>query len=106
MLPTEMTKLEFTKIETPRAADLDSFNSQRLRKSFLIENLFQHGEARLYLTDLDRLAVGGISPVNDFVLPPVEEFGKGPFAERREIGIINIGDAGSVTTGNTRHCLG
>jgi 4-deoxy-L-threo-5-hexosulose-uronate ketol-isomerase len=106
MLKMESTKLQFTKIETPRAADLNSLNSACLRASFLIESLFQAGEARLFLTDLDRLVVGGISPVEDFVLPPIAEFGRGAFAERREIGVINIGDPASITAGAMRYSMG
>ena len=77
-----------------------------MRASFLIENLFQAGETRLFLTNLDRLVVGGISPREDVFLPPIAELGGGPFTRRREIGIINIGDPGSITVGSARHSMG
>jgi 4-deoxy-L-threo-5-hexosulose-uronate ketol-isomerase len=101
-----MLPLQLTKIETPCSADLDSFNTARLRDSFLIGHLFQPGAANLFLTDLDRLIVGGVAPVEDIALTTVPELGAGPFLKRRELGIINIGAAGSVTAGDTKFPLG
>jgi 4-deoxy-L-threo-5-hexosulose-uronate ketol-isomerase len=100
-----MFSVHLKKIETPRAADLDSLNTDGLRESFLIKDLFRLGEARLFLTNLDRMAVGGVVPSEDLVLPSMAALGEGPFLERRELGIINIGDAGSVTAGDVRFAL-
>lgn len=77
-----------------------------LRETFLIEDLFAPAELRIYLTDMDRLAVGGVIPVEPIELPACAAFGTKYFTERREIGIVNLGDPGHVNIGDTRHSLG
>ncbi len=72
-----------------------------IRRDFLIDNLFTPGRAELVLTDLDRLIVGGIMPDGELALPNYPELRSEYFAERRELGIINLGDAGEVAVGNT-----
>jgi 4-deoxy-L-threo-5-hexosulose-uronate ketol-isomerase len=75
-----------------------SFNTQQLRENFLIENLFQPDEISLHYTHYDRYIVGGAMPVTkNITLLPVDALKASFFLERRELGIINVGKAGSVS---------
>jgi 4-deoxy-L-threo-5-hexosulose-uronate ketol-isomerase len=99
-------KTEFRKIETPRPVEMDSLNTARLRECFLLERIFEPGKGKFFLTDLDRLLVAGIAPATDFALPEFSDLGGGPFLDRREAGIINLGEAGRVTVGDESVELG
>lgn len=81
-------------IHSAHAKQLDT---AELREQFLIENLFQHDAITLTYSHIDRIIVGGAVPT-DRVLPfeGGAEIGVNYFLERRELGIINIGDAGLV----------
>jgi 4-deoxy-L-threo-5-hexosulose-uronate ketol-isomerase len=82
---------------TPRPQDVIGLSTQALRDTFLISNLFTPGEFNATFTDLDRLVVGGVMPVDKPVeLPNHKETGRAFFLERRELGAINVGGAGRV----------
>jgi 4-deoxy-L-threo-5-hexosulose-uronate ketol-isomerase len=82
---------------TPRPQDALRMNTQELRDTFQITNLFVPGEIVGHFTDLDRLVVGGATPTTKPVeLPNHKETGRAFFLERREMGIINVGGAGKI----------
>ncbi|MBU6408849.1 MAG: 5-dehydro-4-deoxy-D-glucuronate isomerase [Verrucomicrobia bacterium] len=81
---------------TPRPQDVARMTTQELRETFLIHDLFKPGELRANFTDLDRLVVGGVMPSKPIELPNHRETGRAFFLERRELGAINVGGAGSV----------
>ena len=69
-----------------------------LRQHFLAEGLFATAEIRLVYTHYDRFVVGGAVPDGaDLTLDQIAETKTATFLERREMGIVNIGEAGSVT---------
>jgi len=71
--------------------------TEELRETFLISNLFAPGEIRGQFTDLDRLVVAGVTPIDQpIALPNHKEAGRSFFLERRELGAINIGGCGKV----------
>jgi len=75
-------------------AAMDTF---QLRKSFLIEKIFQEDTIHLTLSFYDRYITGGAMPVNKTIeLPNPENLKAGYFLERREMGIINVGGKGTV----------
>jgi 4-deoxy-L-threo-5-hexosulose-uronate ketol-isomerase len=83
---------------TPRACDVGRMNTDELRSTFLIENVILKDRVKLSFTDLDRMAVGGVSPgKTPLELDNDPETGRGFFLERRELGILNIGGAGTVS---------
>jgi 4-deoxy-L-threo-5-hexosulose-uronate ketol-isomerase len=83
----------------PRPQDVVGMSTQELRDTFRITNLFVPGEINGHFTDLDRLVVGGVMPTGKPVeLSNHRETGRAFFLERRELGAINIGGAGRVTT--------
>ena len=70
---------------------------EELRTRFLVSGLFVPGEARFEMIDLDRVTLGGIVPLADpIALAAPEVFASASFTARREVGILNIGGAGTV----------
>ena len=73
-------------------------NTEELRASFLIDNIFSADEVKLVLSHFDRFITAGAMPVSQKIaLPNPENLKAAYFLERREIGIINVGGKGVVT---------
>lgn len=86
-------------VETARAADL--------RESYLVEDLFRTGEVRGVYTHDDRLVVGGAVPAHGQLdLPAWDVLGASSHLARRELGIINVGEAGHVLVSGEKFELG
>jgi len=69
-----------------------------LKDTFIISDLFQTGELSLTYTDVDRAVVGSAVPTTEtLLLPTHKELAAAYFCERRELGIINIGNPGKVS---------
>ncbi|HHB79865.1 MAG TPA: 5-dehydro-4-deoxy-D-glucuronate isomerase [Saprospiraceae bacterium] len=78
--------------------DVKQYDTQRLRKEFLISNLMKKGEINMVYSLYDRFVTGGAVPTTkQLTLKPFEELKAKYFLERRELGIINVGNTGSVT---------
>ena len=83
------------------------FDTEELRRHFLIENVFQPGEVNLTYSHIDRLVVGGAMPTGAAIpLPASKAIGTDSFLQRRELGVVNIGGAGRVIVGSETHELG
>lgn len=77
-----------------------------LRTHFLVSGLFVPGEMRFEMIDLDRVTLGGVVPLaTPITLEAPEVFAAKSFTERRELGILNIGGAGSVSVDGATHQL-
>lgn len=98
------------KIELRYAAhpyDFKGYDTERLRKEFLIENVFSDGEISLVYSMYDRYIVGGAMPVvKELTLETAGELKARYFLERREMGIINIGGAAEIDAGGTLFQVG
>lgn len=82
----------------PDAVRYPRLNTGELRSGYLIENLFVPGIAKLVYTDVDRAVVGGIVPTSQkLALETAKELASSFFAERREIGVINLAGNGSIS---------
>lgn len=76
------------------------------RAGYLIENLFQPGSIQLLYTDVDRAVVGGAVPTTQkLLLGTAKELASTYFAERRELGVINIGGKGAITVDGKEYQL-
>ena len=76
--------------------------TRELRDSFLLETLFNENAVDLVYTDLDRAIVGSASPTRAALeLTAADELRASYFAERREIGVINVGRAGAISVDGT-----
>lgn len=83
------------------------FDTEQLRGSFLIRELFVSGKIRLVYSYYDRLIVGGIQPASPLKLEVDEQIiGSKYLLERREMGIINVGADGAVTVDGSEYRLG
>jgi len=72
--------------------------TSELRESYMVDGMFVPGEMTLCYTDIDRAIVGSAVPLADSLTLPVhKELASDFFAQRREIGVINIGGAGKIT---------
>ena len=76
--------------------DFESYTTERIRREFLVQDLFVPGSVKLTYSYIDRMVVGGICPEKPLVLEGGKELGTDFFLERRELGVINVGAAGSV----------
>lgn len=74
------------------------FTTEELRKSFLIESLFEKNKIPMVYSDIDRSITGSAVPAGKVLklTASKKEMAADFFTERRELGIINIGDKGSV----------
>ena len=86
--------------------DVKTYNTRALRSDFLIKNIFKPDMVSGVYTMNDRLIVGGINPVNSSLsLETVDQLKSEYFLERREIGIINVGDEAVIEIGEESYLL-
>ena len=87
--------------------DAKSYNTQRIRRDFLIEKVFAADEVNMVYSMYDRMVVGGAMPVNEALLLEAIDPLKAPyFLTRREIGIFNVGQGvGVVRVGEQEYEL-
>ena len=78
-----------------------NYNTQQLRKEFLIENLMQMGKVNLTYTHYDRYIAGSAVPTKPLKLETIDPLKADYFLQRRELGIINVGESGSVEVDGT-----
>ena len=91
--------------------DVKRYTTQELRDEFLIENLYQPDQVVAAYSHVDRMVTLGCMPVSESVsidkgIDVWANFGTRYFLERREIGMFNIGGAGTVTVDGTVYELG
>lgn len=88
-------------------ADARHYDTERLRREFLLERLFAKDEVNMYYSMYDRLIVGGAMPVDEELLLEAIDPLKAPFfTTRREVGIYNVGGPGVVTVGSEVFTIG
>ena len=90
----------------PHAEHTARLTAEELRSHFLVTGLFVPGVVRIELVDLDRVALGGAVPLAEPLrLEAPTAFLADSFTERRELGILNIGNEGSVVVDGTVYGL-
>jgi 4-deoxy-L-threo-5-hexosulose-uronate ketol-isomerase len=83
-----------------------AMDTGEMREQFLVEDLFVTDRLNLVYSHIDRIIAGGVSPVaGPVALVGTKELGVDFFLQRRELGIINIGAAGTVTVDGTAYGL-
>jgi 4-deoxy-L-threo-5-hexosulose-uronate ketol-isomerase len=70
--------------------------SEELRATFLLEGMFKPGAIEYAYVDLDRTVIGSAVPTALLTLETQPELRAEYFLERRELGVLNAGGAGSV----------
>lgn len=88
----------FEKRNATHPKDAKGYDTTRLREEYLVDGLFTADTVKLTYSQVERFIVIGIMPVKETVkLDPVDSLMKAEyFLERRELGIINVGGAGTV----------
>ncbi len=82
---------------SPSPGEYPKLDTQQLRSAFLVESLFTAGQVDLVYADADRAIVGSAIPsATALKLTADAELRSAFFCERRELGILNIGGAGTV----------
>ena len=91
---------------TPDNVRYKTMTAGELKQNFSLEGLFEPGEINLTYTDLDRAVVGSVVPIDESLkLATYKELSADFFAQRREVGIINIGSSGIVKVDGEKYEL-
>lgn len=85
--------------------DVKHYTTEQLRENFLIRHLFQPDCCKMIYSHVDRMITGGILPVQPHMLQVGTGMGVNTFLERREMGIINVGGAGSIAVDGVQYSL-
>ena len=81
--------------------DVKHYDTARLRRDFLVECIFAQDEVNMVYSMYDRIIVGGAMPVKEELMLEAIDPLKAPcFTHRREIGVYNVGGAGSIKVGD------
>ena len=91
----------------PGKAETKRLDTAGLRSNFMLNDLFAPGELRLAYTDMDRAIVGFAVPTTSVLtMPAGEQLRADFFCQRRELGILNVGGAGTVTVDGAAYKVG
>lgn len=87
--------------------DAKHYTTEEVRENYLIEEVFLPDEVAFTYSHVDRIIAGGVMPVKESVkLGATKELGVDFFLERREMGIINVGEQGIITLDGEEYELG
>jgi len=82
--------------------DVKSYDTERLRSEFLISPVMQDDSINLVYSLFDRFIAGGAVPkTKELKLKTIDPLKSEYFLERRELGVINVGGAGSIEVDGT-----
>lgn len=82
------------------------FDTEKLREHFHVGDLFQPDQVQLVYSHYDRLILGSAVPTSGpLTLDHVAETGTPSFLDRRELGVLNIGETGTITVADETHTL-
>ena len=74
-----------------------TMTNKELRDTFVIDTLWTQDEVPLVYSDIDRGVIGSAIPVKKTLeIPTHKDLASDYFAQRREVGVINIGGAGKI----------
>ena len=81
-------------------------NTQEIRDEFLAANLMQDGAVNLVHSHYDRFIFGGAVPTSGSLkLENDDDLKADFFLQRRELGVLNLGGAGTITVDGTDYPL-
>lgn len=91
--------------------DFKRYTTEETRREFLIETLFIPGDMTCVYSHVDRMVTMGCMPTDkqlsiDHGIDIWKNFGTHYFLERREIGMFNLGEEGTVTADGVTYTLG
>jgi 4-deoxy-L-threo-5-hexosulose-uronate ketol-isomerase len=86
-----------------------TLDTEGLRRHFLVENLFVADQMTLTYSQIDRIIIGGVNPVQSavsFSAALGKHTGTDFFLQRRELGLINIGGDAKITVDGEEYAIG
>ncbi len=87
--------------------DFVKYDTEQIRDRFLLDGLLKENEINCTYTHYDRMVIGGAWPVaDDLKLETFDQLKADHFLDRRELGIVNIGDEAQVTVDGESFTLG
>lgn len=99
--------IEYTTLDAVSPIDVRGYDTERLRREFLVENILADDKVKFVYTAYERFMVGGAVPVRqELALVAIDPLKSDHFLSRRELGAINIGGAGIVSVGGTQYEVG
>ena len=99
-----MAKVNCTVRQASSNVDAKHYDTERIRKEYLVQNIMVPGEINMVYSMFDRIIAGGAVPVDEeLVLEAPEVLRAEYFTQRREIGIINVGGTGVVKVGEEEY---
>ncbi len=92
---------------SPDKEGFKKLTTEELREKFLIEGLFVKNKIPMVYSDIDRSITGSAVPVNKTLklTATKKEMAATHFTERRELGIINIGNKGIITVDKKNYTM-
>ncbi len=95
---TASAQVNYTMQVACNPQDVKTYDTERLRSSFMMDKVMVADEINLTYSMYDRFIFGGAVPVQkELVLETIDPLKAQYFLERRELGVINIGGDGIVT---------
>lgn len=86
--------------------DVKNYDTSRIREEFLINNLMVKDVINLTYSHYDRFIAGSAVPTSSKLkLDTIDALKSENFLDRRELGIINVGQTGTVTVDGTDYIL-
>lgn len=83
-----------------------TLDTEGLRREFLIQDLFVPGKLKWIYSHIDRIIVGGVVPIPEIRLEADKKtLGSEYLLERREMGVLNLGEPGEVTVDGNSYRL-
>ncbi len=84
-------------IQAVHSEDFKSYDTEKIRERFLLDDLKATDKANFVYSHYDRMITGLITPVNSVVdLGNYDILRAEYFLERRELGVINVGGQGTI----------
>ncbi len=86
--------------------DVKHWDSERIRKEHLIQDLFEKNTVKMVYSLYDRMIAGGAMPAGESLkLEAIDEIKAPYFLHRRELGIYNVGGKGTVKVDDSLYPL-
>lgn len=91
---------------SPDPVRFSRMTTQEVRENFLVETLFGPDSIDMLYSDVDRAIVGSAVPVQKTLeLSSADELRAEFFCQRRELGVLNISSAGTVTVDGKQYAM-
>jgi len=101
-----MTVVNYDRRRACHPGDVKSYDTNKLREEFLVENIFVQDEINLSYSQYERYILGGAFPVEqELTMETIDAIKSEYFCERRELGVVNIGGEGVVFVDGVKYEL-